>query len=151
LPKAPNPPPPPVQEPEDDGEGARMSFFEHLDELRQRVFKAVLALVVCSGVGVAVATPVLEYLQKPYGQQFLIIEPTGGVVEYFRVALLVGGILSIPVITYQLLMFVVPGLTHKERRYLLYSIPPITVLFLVGVAFAWFILIPPALSFLSNF
>ncbi len=150
LPKAPMPAPPPP-EPEDDGNGARMSFFEHLDELRQRVFKAVLALVVCSGVGVAVATPVLEYLQKPYGQQFLIIDPTGGVIEYFRVALLVGGILSIPVITYQVLMFVVPGLTHKEQRYLLYSIPPITLLFLVGVAFAWFILIPPALSFLSNF
>lgn len=146
--KRPQPQTPP---PEDDGEGARMSFFEHLDELRQRLFKAVLALVAGTVVGVLFATPILEYLQKPYGQTFLVIEPTGGVIEYFRVSLLVGGILSIPIMTFQVLMFILPGLTKKEKRYLLYSIAPVTFLFLVGVGFAWFLLIPPALNFLTNF
>jgi len=46
---------------------------------------------------------------------------------------------------------VLPGLTKRETRYLMFSIPPVTVLFLIGVLFAWFILIPPALSFLVNF
>jgi sec-independent protein translocase protein TatC len=154
-----NPKPPELQQPEPpdtpeqevDGEGARMSFFEHLDELRQRLFKVVLALVAGTVVGVLAATPVLEYLQKPYGQTFLILEPTGGVIEYFRVSLLIGGIISIPIVTYQVLLFILPGLTHKERRYLFYSIGPVTILFLIGVAFAWFVLIPPALTFLTNF
>ena len=149
-----NPPPPetePLQAEVDDGEGARMSFWEHLEELRQRLFKAVLALVLGTVVGILVATPVLEYLQEPYGDRFTVLGPTGGVVAYFRVALLVGGIIAIPVITYQLLSFILPGLTNKERRFLLLSIPPVTVLFLVGVLFAWLLLIPPALDFLKNF
>lgn len=147
---APKPPEPP-EILEEEGEGARMSFFEHLDELRQRFFKAALALVVGTVAGVAVATPVLEFLQVPYGKAFTVLGPTGGVVEYFRVSLLVGAIVAIPIITYQLLMFIVPGLTQREQRFLLYSIPPVTILFLIGVAFAWIILIPPALTFLSNF
>jgi sec-independent protein translocase protein TatC len=155
--RSPKTPPPPVDElstaveESPDGEGARMGFFDHLDELRQRLFKAVLALVLGTVVGIAAATPVLEYLQAPYGRPFTVLGPTGGVVSYFRIALLVGGIIAIPVITYQLLAFILPGLTRRERRLLIFSIPPITFLFLVGVAFAWFILIPPALGFLEGF
>ena len=134
-----------------DGDGARMSLWDHLDELRSRLFKAVLALVFGSVIGVIFATPILEFLKAPYAKTFIVLDPTGGVVQYFRVALLAGAILSIPVMTYQVLMFVLPGLTKRETRYLLFSIPPVTILFLIGVIFAWFILIPPALSFLVNF
>jgi sec-independent protein translocase protein TatC len=148
-------PPPPEPKPQEqeilDGEGARMSFWDHLDELRQRLFKAVLALVFGTVIGVLMATPILEYLQQPYGRPFTVLGPTGGVVAYFRVSLLVGAIIAIPVITYQLLAFIIPGLTNRERRFLTLSIPPITVLFLIGVAFAWFVLIPPALGFLEGF
>ncbi|MBI1279293.1 MAG: twin-arginine translocase subunit TatC [Anaerolineaceae bacterium] len=147
-------PPPEIEEPdlpEADGEGARMSLWDHLDELRSRLFKAVLALVIGSVIGVIFATPILEFLRAPYAKEFIVLDPTGGVVQYFRVAILAGAILSIPVMTYQVLMFVLPGLTRQETRYLLYSIPPVTVLFLIGVIFAWYILIPPALSFLVNF
>jgi len=79
------------------------------------------------------------------------MDPTGGVVQYFRVAIMVGASLSIPVITYELLMFILPGLTGKEKKLLVIALPPITLLFIIGVAFAWFILIPPALSFLVGF
>lgn len=142
---------PNVPETTGDGDGARMSLWDHLDELRSRLFKAVLALVIGTVIGVAFATPILEFLKAPYGRAFLVTDPTGGVVQYFRVALLAGAILSIPVMTYQVLMFVLPGLTKRETRILFYSIPPVTLLFLVGVVFAWAILIPPALNFLVNF
>ncbi len=155
LPKRqPTPPkPPPVEEDVDhpELEGSRMTLWDHLDELRQRLTKAILSLVFGTIVGVFFATPVLEFLQQPYGRPFTTLGPTSGVVEYFRVSLLMGGIIAIPIMTYQILMFIVPGLTNKERRILLYSIPPITLLFLVGVAFAWFLLIPPALGFLESF
>jgi sec-independent protein translocase protein TatC len=135
----------------DDGEGARMSFWEHLDELRNRLFKATLGLVLGTIVGVLIAGQVLEYLARPYGQPFIALGPTTGIVAYFRVALMIGGIIAIPVITYEVLMFVLPGLTSKEKRILVFSLPPVTLLFFVGVAFAWFILIPPALGFLEGF
>lgn len=136
----------------------RMGFFEHLEELRNRVFKIIIAVILGTIVGSIIAGEVLRYLLGPYAavnpdgsQQLVVLGPTGSVVTYFKVALMVGGILSIPIITYQVLLFVVPGLTRKERRYLLSALPAITALFLVGVAFAWFILIPPAIGFLEGF
>ncbi len=133
------------------GEGAQMGIFEHLNELRRRLFTSVIALVIGTMGGVAVATPVLKFISEPYGRAFIVLDPTGGVIQYFRVAILVGASLAIPVITYELLMFILPALTGKEKKWLLLSIPPIFILFLIGIAFAWFILIPPALGFLVNF
>lgn len=141
-----------------DGEALHMGFFEHLDELRIRLTKAVLSLVVGTVIGFVLAGPVLEILQEPYCMirgvddcELLIIDPTGTIMVYFRVALMIGGILSIPMVTYQLLMFILPGLTRREKRYVLLSIPATTFLFLIGVVFTWFILLPPALGFLEGF
>lgn len=142
---------PPLTPPVDEAVAAQMGFWEHLDELRRRLFVAAIALVIGVVGGVLVATPVLEFLQAPYGRAFTVLGPTGGVVAYFRVALMVGAMLAIPVITYEVLMFILPGLTRKEKRLVLASIPVVTSLFIVGVAFAWFILIPPALGFLEGF
>lgn len=174
-----NPPTPHSTEPpppQDDGHNVRMGFFEHLDELRRRVMWAVIALVIGTLIGTAFASPALEYLREPYCQvvafneaaargeeiaygtvpantdcSFVALGPTSSIVAYFRIALLIGAMIAIPVITYQLLLFIFPGLTHKEKRLVLYSLPAITILFLVGVAFAWFVLMPPALGFLEGF
>lgn len=142
----------------EDGHELRMGFFEHLDELRQRLTKAVAALVVGTAIGVFLAQPVLMLLQEPYCRipsvdncELVILDPTGNILIYFKVALMVGGILSIPMVTYQLLMFILPGLTRKERRYIVLSIPATTALFVIGVFFAWRILMPPALGFLNEF
>ena len=141
-----------------DGHELRMGFFEHLDELRQRLTRAVASLVVGTVVGVFFTDRVLMLLQQPYCQipsvnncELIILDPTGNILIYFKVALMVGGILSIPMVTYQLLMFILPGLTRKERRTVLLSIPATTALFVIGVFFAWRILMPPALGFLSEF
>ncbi len=177
--------PPPAQTPDpfeapldpEDGHGARMGFFEHLDELRMRLFRAALALVAGTAVGVLLASTALDYLRTPYctvvavneaaqrGEeidiealqnsdidcQYVNLGPTGSVVAYFRVALMMGAGFAIPLITYQLLMFIFPGLTSKERRIVLMSLPAISLLFVVGVVFSWFILMPPALGFLEGF
>lgn len=144
---------------EADGHGARMGLFEHLEELRYRVVRAGLALIIGTGIGLVISTNVLEFLVKPYCDlveslencRLVSLGPTGSVVAYFRVSLTVGGIIAIPVITYQLMMFVLPALTRKEKRMVFLSLPAITALFLVGVSFAWFILMPPALGFLEGF
>ena len=142
----------------DDGHELRMGFFEHLDELRRRLTRAVLSLFIGTAIGVFFADQVLILLQEPYCRipsvnncELVILDPTGNILIYFKVALMMGGILSIPMVTYQLMMFILPGLTRKERRYVLLSIPATTVLFCVGVFFAWRILLPPALGFLNEF
>ncbi|NPV65614.1 MAG: twin-arginine translocase subunit TatC [Anaerolineae bacterium] len=146
----------PASPPEQDDtpEAYVMGFFDHLAELRNRLIKAFLGLAVTTGVSLLFAGRILEYLISPVGREDFLLQtlgPTEGVVIYFRVALLAGGILSIPWITWQLWMFIAPGLTRKERRYVLLSLPATTLLFLVGVLFAWFLLMPAALNFLQNF
>lgn len=150
--KQPTPPTPQLE----DGHEARMSFFEHFNELRQRVTRALIGVILGTLVGLIVAEPVLAYLAEPYlalqpDRRLQIIDPTGSVTAIFRVALLIGATLAVPIVTYQAVMFVLPGLTRKERRFFLMSLPSVFGLFVVGVMFAWFGLIPPALGFLQGF
>lgn len=128
-----------------------MGFFEHFNELRVRLFRALLALIVTTILSSIFTGHIIEYLAQPYRGDLIILNPTGSVVMYFRVALMAGGILAIPYITYQLLMFIMPGLTAKERRWILLALPATTGFFLLGVAFAWFIMVPNALRFLQDF
>lgn len=149
--------PAPVQPHNDDGHELRMSLWEHLTELRDRVIRMFLALVVGAIIGFIVAAPVLDFLLQPYaalfpdGRQLVVLGPTGSVIAYLRVTLLVGSIIAVPAATHQLLMFILPGLKRSEKRIVLRSLPAITLLFIVGVGFAWFVLIPPAISFLEGF
>lgn len=144
--------------PLDDGHALRMSFFEHLNELRKRVTWILLTFVATTLVGIFLAGKVFEYLLVPYCMihevqdcRLQTLGPTEGIIAYFRVALLVGAVLAVPITTYHVLAFMLPGLTKSERRYVLLSVPFIALLFIVGVMFSWFILMPPALGFLQGF
>lgn len=132
-------------------EKGAMSLLDHLNELRVRLMRAMGALVLGVLLAVAFTGELLKYLIKPYGSELQVLGPTESVVMYFRVALLAGAIFAIPYITYQLFMFVLPGLYPKERRWVLLALPATTSLFLLGVAFAWFIMVPAALGFLRDF
>jgi sec-independent protein translocase protein TatC len=142
-----------------DGHELRMGLFEHLKELRDRAIRAFLSLVVGTAIGFFFAGQGLELLRQPYCTivetaeecVFQILDPTGGVIVYFRIALTIGGIIAIPYITYQFMMFIVPGLTKRERGVILRSIPAVTLLFVLGVVFTWVLLLPPALGFLDDF
>jgi sec-independent protein translocase protein TatC len=137
----------------------RMSLWEHLNELRKRIMWAGGAIIIGTIIGIFFAGDVLNLLRAPYCQivetasqcELKILDPTGNVTEYFRVALLVGAILAVPIVTYQVMMFVLPALTSTEKRYVLLSIPFITLLFLIGTVFTWYVLLPPALNFLEGF
>jgi sec-independent protein translocase protein TatC len=129
-----------------------MSLLEHLEELRSRLFKIGLALVFGTILGTFFASPVLEFLKQPYGDQpFTALGPTDSIVSYFRVSLMLGAIIAIPVITYQVMRFILPGLTKKETRLVMLSLPAITLLFITGVVFTWMLLIPPAINFFAGF
>jgi sec-independent protein translocase protein TatC len=128
-----------------------MGFFDHFEELRQRLFRSLIALVISMLLTAVFTTDIIKYLSRPYKHDLVILTPTGSVVMYFRVALMSGAILAIPYITYQLFMFVAPGLTKKEKKWVLLALPATTGFFLMGVAFSWFIMVPSAFDFLQTF
>lgn len=148
-----------VFDPEEPYQMSFDDFMANLRELRSHVFKAAIALVIGTVIGFALAGPGLDYLRQPYCNaippdvpcRLVSLGPTGSIVVYFRVSLLIGGMIAIPVITYQFLSFIMVGLKNNERRIIFYSLPPITILFLLGAAFAWFVLMPPAITFLEGF
>lgn len=132
---------------------ARQTIWEHLGELRSRVFKALLGLAAGVGISFIVSERFIHWLTIPIGglKNLQSIEVTENIGVYMRVTLLSGFILAFPFIVYQLLAFVLPGLTERERKWLYLSIPLATILFLGGVAFTYFVMLPAAIPFLTGF
>jgi sec-independent protein translocase protein TatC len=129
-----------------------MNFLEHLEELRVRLAKSVIALLIASGASFSVARFILEFLLSPMGEyQVIAPRPTTSIGIFMRVSLISGVIVAMPVIAYQLLRFITPGLTRAERRSLLWIIPGVTISFLGGAAFAFYVMIPAAIPFLLGF
>ncbi len=127
------------------------TLLEHLNELRKRMTWAALALVIGTVISFIFAQDILLFLLEPYNGQLQTLRPTEGIETFFKVALVSGVILSMPVILFQFWLFISPGLTKKERRYVYLFIPAALGLFLLGIAFAWFVLVPAAVAFLSSF
>jgi sec-independent protein translocase protein TatC len=127
-----------------------MTLLEHLEELRDRLVKAAIAVFICTLLAAAFTTQILELLIAPYGQKLQVLGPTEGITIYFRVALTGGLVLAMPFLVYQFLMFILPGLESSEKKYILWGVPSATLLFLIGVFFAWYLLTPAAVGFLST-
>lgn len=129
-----------------------MSLFDHLEELRQRIFYALIAVVLGIILCFVFVNPIVQLLEVPaQGVKFLQLAPG----EYFFVSLKVAGysglVVSSPFILYQIMQFVLPGLTRRERQLLIPVILGSTVLFVVGLAFSYVALIPAALNFFINY
>jgi sec-independent protein translocase protein TatC len=129
-----------------------MTFFGHLEELRTRIFYILIAVVGGAAGCFTVAKQLVSLLEVPArGVKFLQLTPG----EYFFVSIKVagyGGILvATPVIIYQVIQFVLPGLTRRERRLVLPVVLGSSVLFVGGLLFAYYLLIPAALNFLVSY
>jgi len=131
---------------------ARMSVIEHLEELRQRLIKATTALAITTIFSVLFAKRILQALIVPLGGNLpQAVRPTETFVIFMKVALMSGLALAMPVIVYQFIRFIVPGLTKQERRYLYIIVPGATILFIAGILFAYFLMIPFAVRYLYGF
>ncbi|MBW6465829.1 MAG: twin-arginine translocase subunit TatC [Brevefilum sp.] len=130
-----------------------MSIWMHLDELRKRILHSLIALVVGVVICIIFADFLLEVLARPIGgfEKLLSIQVTENFSVYFRVTLLGGFIIVLPFILLQLFLFVAPGLSPKEKRWVLIAVPFATALFITGAAFAYFVMLPAALPFLIEF
>jgi sec-independent protein translocase protein TatC len=130
----------------------RLTFTGHLIEIRRRLMWSVLALIVTTAVSLIFTDRILKILIHPAGDIHLIYtEMTEMFSIYMVVALTSGVILAMPFFVYHIIMFVSPALTRREKKYVYIIIPWITVMFMAGVAFAYFVALPPAMHFLLTF
>jgi sec-independent protein translocase protein TatC len=128
-----------------------MSLVDHLTELRSRLFRAIIAVAIGSAVGFYFATDVRNFLMRPLGGIPLQVLGVGDAfVIQIKIAFVIGIILAMPVLLYQVWAFVAPGLTPQERKTARPWIPLALFFFAVGVVIAYVIL-PFALQFLFSF
>jgi len=127
-----------------------MPFWDHVEELRRRLFVMVCVLGATTIASLVFSERLINFLALPIGslQNLQSIEVTENISVVMRVALLSGVILSMPVILYEFMAFVLPGLKSNEKRWLYVVIVFGTLLFLTGVAFAYFVMLPASVKFL---
>ncbi len=130
-----------------------LPLLDHLNELRQRVFKAFLAVIVTTGLSFAFASQIIDFLTIPIGGSaaLISIEITENIAVFMKVSLLSGLIFAMPVIVYQIMRFTLPGLHRREKLWLVLGVPLGTLLFAGGAAFTWFVMFPTAIPFLTSF
>ena len=130
-----------------------MDLPMHLNELRKRLLYALLAIVVGVVFAIIFADFLLELLARPIGgfDRLVSIQVTENFSSYFKVTLLGGFILAFPFLLLQLYLFISPGLKQHERRWILISVPLASALFIAGAAFAYLIMLPAAIPFLTQF
>ena len=134
------------------GQDKKLSITEHLLELRSRLIKSVIALCVCIGISIPLAHYVFDILKsRAPGIDLVFIDVTEMLGTYMKVVFYCGIALSLPYLIYQLVRFLSPAMTDKEKRYLYFSMPLVVLLFVAGVCFAYFIFLPPTLNILLHF
>lgn len=141
-----------------DRGAAEMPFLDHLDELRTRLIRSLVALGVASVIGFFLVTELelIRLLEAPIrdlipGEKLLFTNPTTPVVVTFKLAFVTGMVLALPVIGYEAWGFFSPALLERERRFVVPGLWVGFLLFLAGLAMAYFVVLPLGLKFLLGF
>jgi sec-independent protein translocase protein TatC len=145
--------------PEEEGEPSegKMSFLEHLDELRKRLITSAIAL----GIGILISFTfvgrIFDFIFRPMqrmlppGSKLIYTEPTEAFTLNLQIAFLAGCVLAAPVILYQFWLFIAPGLYAHEKRFAIPFVLLGTVMFVLGAAFSHYLLFPWMWVFLASF
>ncbi|KGE19151.1 twin-arginine translocase subunit TatC [Paenibacillus wynnii] len=131
-------------------ESEGMSVVDHLTELRKRIIYVLLVFVAGLVGGLFCARPIYNYLISADIAQGFVLHAFSfwdGIGMYMKIAMTVSLVLSIPFIVYQLWAFISPGLRPEERSATLRYVPYVFILFVLGIAFAYYVIFPMALSF----
>ncbi len=140
-------------QPDDYIEDEEMSLLQHLEELRNRIVKMAMGLVVTTVVGLVFSIQIIELIKRPApaGVEFIFLQPTENFVTYFKVGLTVGAGLATPIFLWQIIGFIAPGLTRREKRLLFSMLPLVLFFFVAGATFGYFVTLPFALRYLLSF
>ena len=132
-----------------------MTLQEHLIEFRTRLVRSILAVFAGMILGFVFANRVIAWMVHQSVRvdprvNIITVEPAEGFITYFKVAAYIGFVIASPVIFYQIVRFMAPGLLPHELKYLLWGIPIASILFVAGVMFANLYVIPSFLNFSSR-
>lgn len=127
------------------------TFYDHLIELRKRLFLSAIVITIGSIIGYYFNQQIIAVLVRPLNQPLYYTSPAGGFNAVFQISLLFGILLSTPFLVYQIIKFIEPALSKQSRNFVLITSVSSFGLMLIGVLFAYFVSLPAALTFLSNF
>lgn len=148
---------PPIKDAVEDAASKNAPILEHLNELRIRLTWMIGSLLVATIISLFFVEEAMLLMLSPYqngGSELALLQtlrPTEGIETFFKVGMLGGAILAMPMILYQVWLFIAPGLEKREKRYVYLFLPIAFALFGLGIWFAWVVLVPAAVSFLSTF
>lgn len=151
------PPPRANDDDEDDDIGGKMSFLEHLDELRTRIIRSLLAVLVGFVISFAFIERIFRFIMEPLqavlpdGGKLIYTEPAEAFILYMKVAALVGLIIALPALLWQAWSFVAPGLYANEKRLAIPFVVSGTVFFVCGALFSHYVVFPAAWVFFAGF
>ncbi|MFQ6007592.1 MAG: twin-arginine translocase subunit TatC [Candidatus Zixiibacteriota bacterium] len=129
-----------------------MPFLDHLEELRRRLLKSIVAVVVMALVAFYFSEELMSFLVTPLGDIKLhVTEVTGSFYAYLKVSLVAGVVAASPIVFYQLWAFIAPGLYQHEKARVLPLVLVSTILFLIGASFCYLVVLPFSLKFLIGF
>jgi sec-independent protein translocase protein TatC len=132
----------------------KMSFFDHLSELRTRIIWSLIPAAVGLGIALYFTDRIMLFLQKPLdklGSKPVFLSPTEYFWTYMKVAMIAGLFVAMPVVLWNVWAFVAPGLHKHERKYAAPFVLVGSLLFLLGGAFALLVVVPFAIQFLVHF
>ncbi len=135
------------------GKKQKMSIMEHLDELRKRIISSLISLIIGVLIAFFCSRYLIDFLKllAPDTVTFVQLSPGEVLMTSFKLSVFVGAALASPIILYHLLRFILPGLKPKEQGFISLSVFFGSLLFLVGISFAYYAVIPPALGFLLDY
>ncbi len=130
-----------------------LTIWEHISELRRRIFVSLLVLALTTLISFQFAGQIADILARPVGglAELRSIEVTENISVFMKIALLSGFVSALPVVLWQLLGFVMPGLLRREKFWVGLSIPMASLFFAAGLAFSYFVMLPSAIPFLTGF
>ena len=147
----------PPDEDDDISAAGKMSFLEHLDELRKRIVNSAIAIGVCVVVGFAFINRIVDFILAPTrgalppGVKMIYTEPGEAFSLYIQISLIMGVVLAAPFIMYQVWMFIAPGLYSNEKRLAIPFVLFTTVGFVLGAAFNHYVAFPFMMAFFASF
>lgn len=131
-------------------EASSMSIVDHLSELRMRLVVAIVAIIICTLGAYYYVEDILQILVAPAGKLYYT-KPTEAFFTYMKISIVAGCIISSPIWFYQLWAFIVPALSKGEKKVTFMVVPTAVTLFVVGVLFSYYLVLPMAIQFFIGF
>ncbi|MGI6427029.1 MAG: twin-arginine translocase subunit TatC [Natronincolaceae bacterium] len=129
-------------------DGPKLTLTEHLGELRKRLIISFMAIIICAFAAYRYMDKIIDIITRPAGElEFIYLSPPELFMAYIKISLVLGLIISSPIVLLQIWGFVKPGLKKKEKKYVVFALSMGTIFLLMGVVFAYYIIVPMTIKF----